>query len=268
MESRQYITYRRAKCAVFLKTTECFGGLSNMAGGYPLSINSVRILTSEALYQACRFPHLPDVQKLIIGQASPMTAKMKSKPYRKDSRADWDMVRVSIMHWCLRVKLVQHWEKFSGLLLSTGDQPIVEESYRDPFWGAKPIDAETLQGANILGRLLVELREQLRDPEAHMLWIVEPPSLPQFHLLGSQIGVIEGSIPKFGLLGIPEALELLKSEELLAEASITGDSNDNTKNSNQVHLEATNSYTSTVISSSPLVPPQAQLPSQLSLWPE
>src|SRR6266566_7792794 len=129
VESQNYLTYRRDECAVFLRTTERYGGLSNMAGGYPLSIYGIRVLTSEALYQACRFPHLPDVQKLIIGQASPMTAKMKSKPYRKDSRSDWDAVRVNIMRWCLRVKLIQHWEKFGDLLLSTGDHPIFEESY-------------------------------------------------------------------------------------------------------------------------------------------
>src|SRR6266704_6624321 len=131
-------TYRRDECAVFLKTKEQFGGLSNMAGGYSLFINGIRILTSEALYQACRFPHKPDIQKLIIGQASPMTAKMVSKPHRKDSRPDWDEVRVQIMRWCLRVKLAQHWETFGELLLSTGERSIVEESSRDPFWGAKP----------------------------------------------------------------------------------------------------------------------------------
>ncbi|HLH61465.1 MAG TPA: NADAR family protein [Ktedonobacteraceae bacterium] len=121
MELQAYRTYRRNECAVFLKTAEQYGGLSNMAGGYPLLINGVRILTSEALYQACRFPHLPEVQKLIIGQKSPMAAKMKSKPYRKDSRPDWDSIRVHVMRWCLRVKLVQHWENFGELLLSTGD---------------------------------------------------------------------------------------------------------------------------------------------------
>src|SRR5436309_5954032 len=95
-------TYKRAECAVFSKTKEEFGGLSNMAGGYPLCVNGVRILTSEALYQACRFPHRPEVQRLIIAQKSPMTAKMKSKPHREDSRPDWDEVRVLIMRWCLR----------------------------------------------------------------------------------------------------------------------------------------------------------------------
>ena len=170
MIPQAYRIYHKNECAVFLKTAEQLGGLSNMAGGYPLCINGIHILTSEALYQACRFPHLPEVQKLIIGQKSPMAAKMKSKPYRKDSRPDWDDVRVQVMRWCLRVKLVQHWEKFGGLLLSTRDRPIVEESYRDQFWGAKPTDDGTLYGANVLGRLLGELREQLigSDPQKAM----------------------------------------------------------------------------------------------------
>ncbi len=196
MEPQAYRIYQRNECAVFLRTAEQFGGLSNMAGGYHLSINGIRVLTSEALYQACRFPHLPDVQQLIIGQTSPMAAKMKSKPYRKDSRLDWDAARINIMRWCLRVKLVQNWEKFGELLLSTGNKPIVEESYRDPFWGAKPINSETLSGMNILGRLLVELREKLRDLEASRLWVVEPPPLPQFLLLGRQISLIEIAKPK------------------------------------------------------------------------
>src|SRR5262245_37505283 len=100
--------YDRASAVVFLKTKEAFGGLSNMAGGFPLRVNGVRVSTSEALYQACRFPHLPAVQRLIIEQNSPMTAKMKGKPYRGESRPDWDRVRVTIMRWCLRVKLAQN----------------------------------------------------------------------------------------------------------------------------------------------------------------
>ena len=89
-----------------------------------------------------------------------MTAKIKSKPYRSDSRPDWDQVKVTIMRWCIRIKLVHNWERFSALLLDTGDRPIVEESRKDSFWGAKPIDAFTLVGMNVLGRLLMELEKQ------------------------------------------------------------------------------------------------------------
>jgi ribA/ribD-fused uncharacterized protein len=210
--------YRRDECAVFLKTNERFGGLSNMAGGYSLFVNGIRILTSEALYQACRFPHKPDVQKLIIGQVSPMTAKMKSKPYRQDSRLDWDEVRVQIMHWCLRVKLVQHWEKFGDLLLSTENRPIVEESYRDPFWGAKPSDSETLVGTNVLGQLLTELREQLKGPKADELRITEPPTLPQFLLMGKPIGAMGSPKPKPRPMIVPVPLESTNHEQLALDS--------------------------------------------------
>jgi len=188
-------TYSRKDSAVFLKTDEPFGGLSNMAGGYPIRVNGVRILTSEALYQACRFPHLPDVQKMIIGQISPMTAKMRSKPYRKDSRPDWDQVRVRIMRWCLRMKLANNWNTFSELLLRTGERPIVEESRKDDFWGAKVIDdGGTLVGMNVLGRLLMELREQVKQHGRDAALDIAPPDIPQFLLFGQPIEVA-GALP-------------------------------------------------------------------------
>jgi type I restriction enzyme S subunit len=187
----QVRTYRVGECVVFRRTTDRFGGLSNMASGFPLEVNGVRILTSEALYQACRFPHKPEVQRLVIQQASPMTAKMKTKPYRKDTRSDWLKVRVSVMRWCLQVKLAQNWRSFSDLLLETGDRPIVEESTRDDFWGAKPAARETLVGMNVLGRLLMELREELRSSNEEPLRRIEPPDLPDFLLYGKRIPIVD-----------------------------------------------------------------------------
>jgi len=186
-------TYDRYKSVVFLKTKERWGGLSNMSGEFPLRVNDVRIRTSEALYQACRFPHMPDVQKLIISQNSPMTAKMRSKPYRKDSRSDWDDVRVRIMRWCLRVKLAQNWKAFGNLLLASRDKPIVEQSRKDAFWGAKPVDDETLVGMNVLGRLLMELREELKSENAEALRFIQPLSITNFMLFGRPIELIEAS---------------------------------------------------------------------------
>lgn len=188
--AHQTRSYDRANSVVFLKTDGLFGGLSNMAGGYPLHVQGARILTSEALYQACRFPHLPEVQRLIIGQTSPMTAKMKSKPHRNSSRPDWNHVRVKVMRWCLRVKLAQNWAKFSDLLLRTGDRPIVEESRKDHFWGAKPVDEQTLVGMNVLGRLLMELREAVKSDGQDSFLRVDPPNIADFMLLGRTIGTI------------------------------------------------------------------------------
>jgi ribA/ribD-fused uncharacterized protein len=182
-------TYQRADAVVVYKTKESFGGLSNMASGFPLRVNGVRILTSEALYQACRFPHLPEVQREIIEQYSPMTAKMKSKPHRGDSRRDWDQVRTKIMRWCLRVKLAQNYSEFGRLLLATKDRPIVEQSRKDEFWGARTLatDDQILIGQNILGRLLMELRELIKHDDDGALKVVSPPNIPDFLLLGKPI---------------------------------------------------------------------------------
>ena len=186
-------TYNRLECITFRKTAEKFGGLSNMAGGYLLNVNGVKILTSEALYQACRFPHLPEVQRLIITERSPMTAKMKSKPHRDNSRVDWDIVRTKVMRWCLQVKLVQNWDQFSKLLLETGDLPIVEDSRKDDFWGAKPEDEEILSGANVLGRLLMQVREQIKSGEVTSETIVKPLPIRDFLLYGQEISPVSAN---------------------------------------------------------------------------
>ena len=73
--SKNLRKYNRESSVVFFKTKEQFGGLSNMAGGYPLQVNGIDIRSSEALYQACRFPHRSDLQFLVIEQKSPMTAE-------------------------------------------------------------------------------------------------------------------------------------------------------------------------------------------------
>ena len=188
-------TYSRDEAVAFRKTNEKFGGLSNMAPGFPLVVNGAPIRTAEALYQACRFPHMPKVQKLILDERSPMTAKMRSKPHRKDTRPDWDAIRVPIMKWCLRVKLAQNWAAFGDLLLATGDHPIVEDSRKDDYWGAKMVDDDTLAGQNVLGRLLMELREKLKhSPET--LRVVDPPSLPHFTLLDEPISAIYAELSK------------------------------------------------------------------------
>ena len=203
--NNQLRTYHRAGSAVFLKTKEKYGGLSNMAGGFPLIVNDINIRTSEALYQACRFPHLPEIQRLIIEQRSPMTAKMKGKPHRQNSRPDWDAVRVKIMRWCLQVKLAQNWNSFRELLLETANLPIVEQSRRDDFWGAKPVDKDTLIGVNALGRLLMELRERVKHDESKLLLHVDPLPIPNFLLYERQIEVI-GDTRIIGNIGSEQPL--------------------------------------------------------------
>lgn len=189
-ESRQYDSRH---CAVFKKTKEKWGELSNMAGGFPVVVNGVPIKSIEALYQACRFPHLPDVQEKILSQGSPMTAKMVGKPYRDNSRTDWDNVRVKIMKWALRVKLAQNWDRFSSVLIESNNMPIVELSNKDDFWGAKPSEDGIYIGVNALGRLLMQLREQINNNDKSRFMNVPPLEINDFSLYGNVISAVDES---------------------------------------------------------------------------
>jgi ribA/ribD-fused uncharacterized protein len=191
-------TYTSAEVVTFRKTNERFGGLSNMAPGFPVVVNRIHFWTTEALYQCCRYPDAPDVQEAIASQRSPMTAKMKSKRFRDRTRADWEQIRVRVMRWSLRVKLAQNQTTFGQLLLATGNKAIVEESSKDQFWGAKAENGDALTGFNVLGRLLMELREQLREaPSAFEQ--VPPPHIPNFLLFGQPVETVRAK-PEPGIV--------------------------------------------------------------------
>jgi len=176
----------------FYKVDEPFGALSNMSGKYfHLQVNDVLIRSSEALYQACRFPNRPDLQKLIIEDKSPKGAKMRAKKYRAEfTRPDFESIKVDLMFWCLKVKLSQHPIDFGRLLERTSHKNIVEISKADNFWGAlknKENEFE-LQGKNVLGQLLMLLREYYLDNKGKMTLLkVDPLPIIDFKLLDQPI---------------------------------------------------------------------------------
>lgn len=191
--SKNWRAYEPASSVVFHKTGEKWGALSNMAPRFPLVVAGEEWLSSEALYQACRFPHLPDVQRLIREQNSPMLSKMKSKPYRSESRRDWEAVRVKIMRWVLRVKLAQNFDRFSNILDETGEFDIVEQSHRDRYWGAVPGEDGILRGENVLGRLLMELRIELRHRDREELLVAVAPDVKDLVVLGQPVERVSAS---------------------------------------------------------------------------
>ncbi len=107
---------------------------------------------------------------------------MKAKKYLNLTRPDWDSVHVAIMRWVLKVKLKQNMDKFGELLLSTGERNIVEVSSKgDYYWGTIPLNDSVLVGANILGRLLMELREAFKKNKNDFLE-VQPIDIVDFML--------------------------------------------------------------------------------------
>ena len=68
------------------------------------------------------------------------------------------------MRWVLRMKREANRDEIDALLAETGERPIVEVSTRDPRWGARPV-GDRYEGNNVLGRLWMELRQQLREAD-------------------------------------------------------------------------------------------------------
>ena len=174
--------YVKNEVVSFLKTDGGFGGLSNMAGGYPLLVNGLHVRSSEHLYQALKFPDHPSVQLEILEKPSPLVAKWtaKRKDYKSFIRDDWEDVKLEVMDYCLRAKLITHWVKFGDLLRSTGHKDIVEiSSKKDRFWGAAQ-DGDGLHGHNHLGRLLTTLRNEFVHQGNEPLRVLVPA--PELHL--------------------------------------------------------------------------------------
>ncbi len=192
IDQPEITVYHKENSCIFKKNKEEFGGLSNMATGFPLRVNGVEIRTTEALYQACRYPHLPEIQQKIIEQKSPMQVKMISNMNKKKSREDWDNIRLKVMKWCIKVKLAQNFVSFGTVLHETGLKNIVENSAKDNFWGAIPNEEGTIfTGKNALGRLLMDLRQAFYGKDTFSLLFVDPPQIENFLLYNEPIRTID-----------------------------------------------------------------------------
>ena len=147
--------YEASKVAVVYTLSGEYGILSNF---YPQEIKfeGMTAVAPEALYQALKFED-PKYRRYVLAAKNPVEAKKRGRA----RQADYVDVpcRVAIMRTVLKLRAQD--AKFRERLLSTGSQPIVERSALDQFWGARP-QGNQLIGRNVLGRLLMELREQLR----------------------------------------------------------------------------------------------------------
>ncbi len=157
------ILYRPEECVTFCKTKETFGGLSNMAGGYPIQMGNLKVRTNEHLYQALRFPDHPDVQQDLLAIPSPLFAKKFGRKHIEKTRADWEDIKVDVLEWTITLKLLNNRERFTELLLSTGDKEIVEFSKDNDYWGAVPYNVVFLRGCNANGRLLWMHRRKIES---------------------------------------------------------------------------------------------------------
>lgn len=129
--------------------------LSNFSS-FTLQWKGLRFDTSEAAYHWEKFPYNTAVQEQIRTAPSAHEAYQVAFRNRDIRRNDWDAVKVEIMRDILMAKVQQH-EYVRRKLLATGDRELVENSWRDDFWGWGP----NRDGANELGQLWMSIRAEL-----------------------------------------------------------------------------------------------------------
>lgn len=99
-------TYKIERSAVFRRTNDDFGGLSNFSRSWPLSVYGIQVHTVGHLYQAMRFTEWPEIQQELLATNKPKSAKLVAREYDEFTREDWLEIRVEVMCWCLAVVCV------------------------------------------------------------------------------------------------------------------------------------------------------------------
>lgn len=159
--------YQEERCAVFFRTRELWGEFSNFHNGFPIEYENLLWRSSEALYQALRYPGLTEIQNEIQNTMSAKEAKLIAYQYLSQTRPDWQEVKIGLMEQVVRLKLAQHKSTFRILLGQTVGMPIVEKSFGDNFWGAIPDGSGYLNGMNKLGLIWMLLREEMIEGVFH-----------------------------------------------------------------------------------------------------
>jgi N-glycosidase YbiA len=99
----------------------------------------------------------PVVREEIRKAKSPMIAARHGRSRKKPLRRDWGSVKIGVMRDAVRQKFETHAD-IRATLLSTGDEALIEDAPDDGFWGCGPNGS----GKNMLGRSLMEVRDELR----------------------------------------------------------------------------------------------------------
>jgi len=112
--------------------------------------------TSEHAYQAAKFDDANLREKIRLAH-SPQEAYDIAHSNEKKVREVWNDEKVSIMEEIVRAKLMQH-PLIQKKLLEMSNQPIVEDSPTDSFWGW----GSNKNGKNHLGKIWMKLRKELQ----------------------------------------------------------------------------------------------------------
>ena len=129
-----------------------YGFLSNFYSS-PIKYEGIEYPTVEHMFQALKTLDMTERMR-IASATTPGQAKRMGRGV--PLRADWEEVKVDVMRTALELKFSN--PTLKNKLISTGDAELIEgNTWNDRFWG---VCCGT--GRNMLGTLLMELRDKLK----------------------------------------------------------------------------------------------------------
>ncbi len=137
----------------------------------PVQIDGVTFPTVEHYFQWSKAKMFGDVdiQNKIMKTTSPKSAKGFGKKVKNFVPEAWDEKKDSIMRIAVKAKLMQHPDILMKLR-ETGTRPIAEADPRGKYWGigtsaetSKAKDVSRWPGQNKMGKILMELRDELKQ---------------------------------------------------------------------------------------------------------
>jgi N-glycosidase YbiA len=147
----------------FYRVHEPYGCFSNFSP-HSVVLKGQRWATAEHYYQAQKFVGTTDaaVCQAIWQAATPEQAAALGRNPRHCLRPDWEQVKIQVMREAVLKKFQTHLD-IQEILLSTGEEWLIENSPVDTYWGC----GSDHTGQNQLGRILMAVRQELRSALAH-----------------------------------------------------------------------------------------------------
>jgi ribA/ribD-fused uncharacterized protein len=144
------------KVIEFYSINDEYGCFSNFAP-YPIKVHGKVWPTPEHYFQAQKFRDVQE-QETVRKAKTPMQAALMGRDRKRKLRRDWESRKVSVMREAVKAKFTQH-PDIRDVLIATGSAKLVEHTVHDDYWG----DGGDGRGENMLGQILMEIRDELRD---------------------------------------------------------------------------------------------------------
>ncbi|MDI9637130.1 NADAR family protein [Oscillatoria amoena NRMC-F 0135] len=145
---------------IYFYTTreEPYGCFSNFSQ-HGLQLDGQWWSTSEHYFQAQKFIETDPAWYQAIREAkTPKQAATMGRSREHPIRSDWEQVKDELMQKAVLKKFETHTD-IRAILLSTGNEPIVENAPGDYYWGC----GKDGSGKNKLGEILMAVRDILRQ---------------------------------------------------------------------------------------------------------